>query len=172
MKKIALFLKGMVVGIANIIPGVSGGTMAVVTNTYKMALDSYFSGDYKYDPAWYRELESVTHRDYATGYYFSDCRSDANLAKNNGYMKEKSYLAVVVSYDENSGTALLSQRNKMNSYDKIELLTPGRVGVPIDVGELFDEELNPIEATSHPYMNFYMKVPFPVKTGDIIRLGG
>ncbi|MBE6544247.1 MAG: DUF368 domain-containing protein [Ruminococcaceae bacterium] len=39
MKKIALFLKGMIVGIANIIPGVSGGTMAVVTNVYDLMVD-------------------------------------------------------------------------------------------------------------------------------------
>jgi putative membrane protein len=39
MKKIFLFLKGMVVGISNIIPGVSGGTMAVVTNVYDLMVD-------------------------------------------------------------------------------------------------------------------------------------
>ena len=39
MKKIALFIKGMVIGIANIIPGVSGGTMAVVTNVYDLMVD-------------------------------------------------------------------------------------------------------------------------------------
>ena len=39
MKKIFLFLKGMVVGVSNIIPGVSGGTMAVVTNVYDLMVD-------------------------------------------------------------------------------------------------------------------------------------
>ena len=39
MKKISLFIKGMIVGIANIIPGVSGGTMAVVTNVYDLMVD-------------------------------------------------------------------------------------------------------------------------------------
>ena len=62
---------------------------AVVTNTYKMALDSYFSEKYEYNPEWYRELESVSHRDYATGYYFSDSRFDANTSKTTGYIKDK-----------------------------------------------------------------------------------
>lgn len=39
MKKIAIFLKGIIVGVANIIPGVSGGTMAVVTNVYSLMVD-------------------------------------------------------------------------------------------------------------------------------------
>lgn len=143
---------------------------AVVTNTYKMAMDSYFSGNYRYDPLWYRELESVSHRDYATGYYFSDSHMDANLSKTTGYIKDKAYLAVALSYDKERKTALFSQRNKMSLGDKIELLTPGKVGIPISVDEMFDENYNPISATSHPYMNFYMSVPFEVKEGDIIRL--
>ena len=142
---------------------------AVVTNTYRMAFDSYFSGEYKYDPSWYRELESVSHRDYHTGYYFTDSHKDANVASTTGYLKEKAYLAVVASYDENTKEALLTQRNKMLKGDKIELLTPGSVGVPLTVGDLYDEAHNPIESTPHPYMSFYMKMPFAVKAGDIIR---
>ena len=142
---------------------------AVVTNTYKMALDSYFSGEYKYDPAWYRELEAVSHRDYQTGYYFSDSHTDANLAPNNGYIKDKAYLAVVLSYNKDTGEALLSQRNKMSIGDAVELVTPGRVGRSLTVTELKNESGEPIDATTHPYMNFYMKIPFEVHEGDILR---
>ena len=143
---------------------------AVVTNTYKMALDSYFSGNYEYDPLWYRELESASHRDYATGYYFSDSHTDANLASTAGYIKDKAYLAMALSYDKESGMAFFTQRNKMCLGDEIELLTPGKVGVKFTVTDLKDENGEPIAATSHPYMNFYMRVPFEIKPGDIIRL--
>ncbi len=142
---------------------------AVVTNTYKMALDSYFSGKYEYNPLWYAELESVSHRDYATGYYFSDSHTDANLAPSNGYIKDKAFLAIVASYDEQTGLAKLTQRNKMCLNDEIELLTPGRTGKSLSVTKLYDEEFAPISDTKHPYMTFYMKMPFPVREGDIIR---
>ena len=142
---------------------------AVVTNAYKMALDSYFSGEYKYDPDWYRELESVSHRDYHTGYYFTDSHSDANLAPNNGYIKDKAYLAVAVSYDAEKGIAGFTQRNKMCFGDAAELLSPGMIGRELTIGELFDENMNPIESTPHPYMKFYMKVPFEIREGDILR---
>ncbi len=143
---------------------------AVVTNAYRMALDSYFSGDYKYDPAWYRELESVSHRDYATGYYFSDSHTDANLAETTGYIRDKAYLAMALSYNQETGEALLTQRNKMCEGDNIEVISPGKVGVPLVAGALTDEDHEPIESANHPYMNFYMKVPFEIKAGDIIRL--
>ena len=142
---------------------------AVVTNVYKMALDSYFSGEYKYDPAWYRELESVSHRDYHTGYYFTDSHADANLAPNNGYIKDKAYLAVATGYDSESGLAEFTQRNKMLCGDAAELLTPGKIGRELTIGELYDENMNPIDSTPHPYMKFYMKVDFEVHEGDILR---
>lgn len=144
---------------------------AVVTNTYKMAINSYFSGNYEYNPAWYRELLSVSHRDYATGYYFSDPRADANTAETTGYIKDKAYLAVVTEYNKESGEAKLSQRNKMTLGEPLEVLTPGKVGEPIEISELYDENHEPIEATSHPYMTFYMKTERELLPGDIIRAG-
>ena len=142
---------------------------AVVTNAYKMALDSYFSGNYQYNPDWYRELESVSHRDYHTGYYFTDSHTDANLAPNNGYIKDKAYLAVAVGYDPETSLAEFTQRNKMFYGDEAEILTPGMIGRELKIGELFDENLNSIESTPHPYMKFFMKVDFPVRPGDILR---
>lgn len=144
---------------------------AVVTNTYKMAFDKYFSGEYEYNPDWYRELESVSHRDYHTGYYFDNSHTDANVTATPGYIKEKSYLAVVVGYDEMSGEARLTQRNKMSVGESVELLTPGKCGVPFVAGDMFDAAHEPIPSAPHPYMTFYMKVPFAVKPGDIIRAG-
>ena len=144
---------------------------SVVTNTYKMALDSYFSGDYQYDPAWYRELESVSHRDYATGYYFNDSHVDANLSSTTGYIKDKAYLAMVVAYDEESGIATLTQRNKMSVGESVEILSPGKVGVGFTVTELFDTNGASIPSTPHPYMEFKMRMPFAVKAGDIVRAG-
>ena len=142
---------------------------AVVTNTYKMAMDSYLSGQYEYNPAWLSELCSVSHREYATGYYFSNSFTDANIASDNGYLKEKAYLAVVLSYDEESGRALLSQRNKLESDREVAYLTPGKVAAPFVISELKNEAGEEILSAPHPYMTFSAKVPFPMKTGDIIR---
>ncbi len=142
---------------------------AVVTNTYKMAIDSYFSGKYKYESEWSAELQSVTHREYGTGYYFTDSHKDANLVSNNGYIKEKAYLAVVEGYDNKTGLAECSQRNKMTAFEAVEVLTPGEAGKPLSITAIFDENMQPIDDTKHPYMKFYIKCNKILHTGDIIR---
>ena len=118
---------------------------------------------------WYKELESVSHREYATGYYFDDPRENANLASNNGYMKDKAYLAVCISGSPDGKGAEFSQRNKMSLGDSIELLTPGKVGRECVCQNLFDERGNAVGSVPHPYMTFKMDLPFEVKVGDIIR---
>ena len=141
---------------------------ALVTNTYKMAVDSFFSGKYEYNPLWMRELESVSHREYAAGYYFSNPNLDSNVTANNGYLNDKAYLAVVTEVKE--GKVKLGQRNKMSLGNVVEIVTPGMVGRAFTVEKLFDENGEPIESTPHPYMEFFMEMPYEAHVGDIIRL--
>ena len=144
---------------------------AVTTNTYRMAMDAYLRGEYHYDPLWLRELSSVSHREYGTGYYFDNAAKDANTTGDIGYLRDKAYLATVLSYDEKTGEAFCVQKNKMKIGEHLELLTPGKVGIPFSLENMFDEEHSPIDATPHPHMKFYVKMPFPVQEGDIIRAG-
>ena len=142
---------------------------ALVTNTYKMAVDAYFNGNYEYNPLWLRELESVSHREYAPGYYFKNPNLDANVTANNGYLNDKAYLAVVTEVKE--GKVKLGQRNKMSLGDTVEIVTPGMVGRAFTVTKLYNVDGEAIESTPHPYMEFFMELPFEAHVGDIIRLG-
>ncbi len=144
---------------------------AVVTNAYRMAIDAWKQGITDIDPAWQRELESVSHREYATGFYFPDERDAARITKKSGYMREKAYLADVLSYNADSGEMLCIQRNKLISGMQLELLTPGRTGIRLTAEALCNENGECIDTAPHPMMKFYMKAPFPVKPGDILRDG-
>lgn len=144
---------------------------AVVTNAYRMAIDAALRGETQPDPLWLRELESVSHREYDTGYFFADSRKEALTCRESGYIREKAYLATVLSYDPATGEAKCVQRNKVSVDDPMELLTPGKGGQPLFCTALFDEEHQPIPSTPHPAMIFYLPVPFPVQPGDILRGG-
>lgn len=144
---------------------------AVVTNAYRMAIDAALRGETQPAPLWLRELESVSHREYDTGYFFADSRKEALTCRESGYIREKAYLATVLSYDPATGEAKCVQRNKVSVGDPMELLTPGKGGQPLFCTALFDEEHQPIPSTPHPAMIFYLPVPFPVQPGDILRGG-
>ena len=52
--------------------------------------------------------------------------------------------------------------------EKANLLSPGRFGRDFVIGNMFDEEMNPIDSTPHAGMVFYLEID-SAKSGDIIR---
>ena len=156
---------------------------AVITNAYRMAMDAYEKDPvgYRFDEALWREVESVSHREYCTGYWFDDPRTNPQLCTEPGYIREKAYFAVaeaqpplpegLVAENGQGGLYLFKQRNKLSVGDRAELLTPGKVGRGFTVTELYDEAGAPVESAPHPLMRFYVRVPFAVSEGDILRAG-
>ncbi len=144
---------------------------AVVTNAYRMAIDAYFADpeNYKFNPEWLDELCSVSHRDYATGYWFDSTGDVAQVCENMGYIREKAYIATAVVYDAQTSLATFVQRNKVSRGEKVELISPGKIGKGFVAEEIFGENGEDIESAPHPAMLFKVKVPFEVKAGDILR---
>ena len=159
---------------------------AVTTNAYRMAFDAFLHDParYAYDPAWKRELESVSHRPFCTGYFFDDPMKDPLLCTDFsapddkrgemnriGYLREKAYLATVLSYDEATCRATLIQRNKVCEGSPVEILSPGKVGRPFIITGMQNEDGESITSAPHPSMIFTADMPFPVREGDILRGG-
>ncbi len=158
---------------------------AVVTNAYRMAIDSYLKDPdgYVFDSRLMNELESVSHRDYATGYYLDKPIRNAQTASTTGYIRDKAYFATAVEYNSDELPECLEaqnergrlykfiQRNKVSVGDAAEVISPGRIGQPFEVCEIYDERGNGISSAPHPAMLFYVRVPFDVHVGDIMRSG-
>lgn len=160
---------------------------AVVTNAYRMAIDAYCADPtaYRFDPRWLEELESVSHREYGTGFFFSKPMEDPALVSTCGYIREKAYFSTATEYHEEELAALAAagipaetadgrlyrfiQRNKLSVGEGAELISPGEVGRAFPVRELYGPEGETLESTPHPSMIYWCRVPFPVRTGDILR---
>ena len=61
------------------------------------------------------------------------------------------------------------QKNKVSLGDGAEVISPGFIGRALIVNELYDEKGEPIESAPHPFMRFWVRAPFDVKEGDIMR---
>ena len=158
---------------------------AVVTNAYRMAIDTYSADPsrYVFDERLMRELESVSHREYCTGFYLDNPMENPQMSTINGYIREKAYFATalgksdlpvpeVLEKSNESGTLYpFIQRNKIKLGDGAEMISPNKLGRAFTVTELYDEAGEPIESAPHPSQKFFLRVPFEVREGDIVRSG-
>lgn len=160
---------------------------AVVTNAYRLAIETYQKDPkgYQFDPAWLEELESVSHREYGTGFYFDDPMQNPQLVSTCGYLREKAYFSTATEYVEEEANAILAkgvsmeteegrlyrfiQRNKVSAGECAEMISPGKIGRGFAVDELYAPSGERIEATPHPSMIYWCRVPFEVYEGDIMR---
>ena len=160
---------------------------AVVTNAYRLAIETYQKGpmNYQFDPAWLEELESVSHREYGTGFYFDDPMQNPQLVSTCGYLREKAYFSTATEYVEEEANVILAngvpmeteegrlyrfiQRNKVSAGECAEMISPGKIGRGFTVEELYAPSGERIESTPHPSMIYWCRVPFEVYEGDIMR---
>ena len=158
---------------------------AVVTNSYRMAMDSYYASpeNYKFDSRILDELDSVSHREYCTGYYLDLPQDAPNLSSTTGYIREKAYFSTALNLNEypypnglepiNEKGRLYPfiQRNKVSVGDTAELISPSKLGKAFKVEEIYSVNGEPLPSAPHPSMIFFTRVPFEVFEGDIMRSG-
>ena len=140
---------------------------ACVTNAYRCAIDDFICGK-PFRKELLSEVESVSHREYYTGFYYDEPADNAVTVTKPGYICDTPFYCYVISYDNSTSLARCFQKNKLFAHTRAVLLTPGETGRIIDIGDIYDENMQLIESTPHPKQEFYIKVP-GAKPGDIIR---
>ena len=137
---------------------------AVVTGAYRHVIDDVAAGR-PVDPVWRDEVEHVSHRHYATGFYFGQ---PGQYTENARYIRQWQVVALVTDCDE-SGMATLSLRNKFSAGDELELVGPDTRPFAFTVPEMEDMEGNPLREPRNPQMVFRMRLPRPVPPMSILR---
>lgn len=136
---------------------------AVTTNAYRHAIDDFIAGK-PFDKTWLDECMKVSHRKYSTGFYFGQpgqYYADAH------YFTDADVCGIVEACDD-SGEALITQRNKFSVGDMVELVTPHNKPIAFTVSDLRNSDNEAIEAAPHPMMELRMRLP--VKCGRLSLL--
>lgn len=74
-----------------------------------------------------------------------------------------------MEYDENTGMAVIQQRNHFKPGQEVEFFGPGGTFFKQTVGAIYDEDGNELDAARHPLQRIKMKVEHPVSYFDMMR---
>lgn len=137
---------------------------AIVTGAYRHCLDDAVAGK-PMDPVWRDEVEHVSHRPYATGFYYGP---PGQYYENSRYVREWQVVALVTDCDA-EGNATLSLRNKFRAGDTVELVGPDLRPFAMEVPRMTDAEGTLLDEPRTPQMVFHMKLPRSVPPMTLVR---
>jgi Collagenase and related proteases len=145
--------------------------VATVVSAYRSAIDYAYDNPAvkKLDKGYYDELTKVSHRNYTKGFYSGKTTSEDQNYGTSSYTRHYDFVGLVLEYDENTGMALIEQRNKVVLGDEIEIMIPGDGFVTQAIKVMTDVSGQAIESAPHPKMHYYLQMCTPVKPMDIIR---
>ena len=139
---------------------------AIVTGAYRHCLDTAAAGEPP-DPVWRDEVEHVSHRPYATGFYYG---APGQYYENSRYIRDWQVTAVVVECN-GEGNATLSLRNKFRAGDEVELVGPDLRPFSMIAPEMRSEAGEILEEPRTPQMRLRVKLPRAVPPMTLVRRG-
>jgi putative protease len=145
--------------------------VATVIKIYREAIDRYWQNPQHFtpDPAWLAELNKISHRAYATGFYFGKPGPDEHIYGTSSYEQTHDFVGLVKEYRSVSKMAVIEQRNNMRKGDVLEIMGPGRANIVYEIKEMFDEDGLPIMVAPHAQQTVLMPVEYPLKPLDLLR---
>ena len=143
---------------------------AVITNAYRAAIDGYLKNptdDYKPEQWMIDETREVSHREYCTGFFFSDPRDDAQIFYDGVYKRNWNVMAEVNRCE--NGRVYVTQRNRFFEGDELEIMVAGSEPLTVKVEGLLNEKGEPIDVAPHPMMKCSFICDADIHPGALIR---
>ncbi len=145
--------------------------VAVVTRTYRQAVDDYMKDEalYRSRMDYYKEeIAKCTYRQFTTGFFFGKPDHDTQIYDNNTYIKAYTYLGLIGEH-RGDGFYSLEQRNKFSVGEKIEVMKPDGRDLEVTVRAMTDEEGQPMESCPHPKQKIYVDLGIELSPFDLLR---
>ncbi len=141
--------------------------VAGVVKTYREAVDALGnSSQYAPRQRWLRELSMFSSRGYTTGMFFGKQPDDGYNFDGESYRMSHDLVGIVLAVQGN--TAKVGLRNRLDTGDLIEFLSPGLEEQKISVEMMQDEDGAEI-TTARNEDTIFIRVPPQVRTNDLIR---
>src|SRR6056297_3002838 len=101
--------------------------VATVVRAYRLAIDAYYENpeNWQFDPYWFEEIEKTSHRKFTTGFYFGNQFQTAQAYDTSKYIREYSFIGLVIGENYEPGCWKIEQRNKFSLGDRVEIIQPG-----------------------------------------------
>lgn len=145
--------------------------LATVVNAYRRAIDALneLGPDYAKQTLFEEEVEKTAHRAFTTAYTLNSTELTENHDDSQS-RGTRTFIALVLGYDEKTKTATIEMRNRFKSADVLEVLTPNSyLNALIPADGLADLDGKPVDDAYVVQQKLLLKTDIPLSAGDILR---
>ncbi len=150
--------------------------VAIVTKIYRAAIDRYCTGpgSYVLAPSWLNELQNISHRPYATGFFFGNGvteKGEMTLQEESTsrYIKTYDFVGTVAQFDESDGTLLVQVRNRIRVGDVLDVIDPHQAEIRSFTVERIIDDQNNVLSSAHNQYTVRLRCPFTVSAFSLLR---
>ena len=141
--------------------------VAAVTAAYRRAIDAFYEG--RTEETARAELEKVSHRPYTTGFALAQPGEAAQNYVKSQPEQPYDFIALVLSYDAETKTATVEQRNRFAVGETAECLTPAGDVFPIVIGALTNAAGEEVSSAPHAQEILKMETKVSIPSYSILR---
>ncbi|HBQ25115.1 MAG TPA: peptidase U32 [Syntrophomonas sp.] len=148
--------------------------VASVASVYRQAIDRYttYREDFSANElnSWTEELTKTATRPFTNGFIEGESSLLQDINKEEKQERAE-FCGIVRGYRSDKNMLKVEQRANFGPGDPLQLMVPGANILPLDLQELFDEELNLIDRARHPRQTVYIPYPESISEYTILRRG-
>ena len=135
--------------------------VAVVVNAYRRVLDGTMTVEEAK-----RELDSVSHRPYTSGFYHGELPQDHSNA--GVYTQTHRFVGTVLACE--NGVATIEQRNRFCKGDALEVISPSLRNAVLKADAITDADGAPVEVANKVKQILRIPTDLPLEPGDLLRM--
>lgn len=141
---------------------------AMTTSAYRKALDCYYAKEACDTKALKEMVESVSHREYSTGFFFDKPDENPQVTES-GYIVMTQYIASATEDGPKNGLYPFLLKNKITPGMELELIGPGGKAEKFTAGAIYDKDLTAVAAADRPEQIYYLELPCKANPYDMLR---
>lgn len=145
--------------------------VATVVKAYRDEIDRFLENPkgYRFNRESLEELLKVSHRPYSTGFYFGKPDEKSQVYTTSSYVRDYDLIGIVTDFDEKTGIATVTQRNRFFKGDEIEVLRPDKPYFSQKIEFMQDEKGNDIDVARNAEMIVKIKLTDTAQEGSMLR---
>ena len=144
--------------------------IATVVSAYRKLIDEYYlNHEIKNIQKYKDEISRGENRQTSYGFYNGDVKEEQEIYNDGFIGPSHEFCGIVLDYDKENKLVKIEQRNHFVGNREFEILSKAHGVIKLFVSDIYDKDMNVIDAAKHSQMIVYFYSDIELEPFDLIR---